>query len=151
VWLKINLWDDIITLHVIEEKAFQASIKPPQASAMKAALDKDGHIALDIHFDFDKATLRPDAAPVIAQVLALLKDNPDLKLSIEGNTDNVGEHDYNVKLSQDRAAAVVGELVKNGIDATRLTSAGNGPDKPVADNDTTAGRAKNRRVELVRL
>jgi outer membrane protein OmpA-like peptidoglycan-associated protein len=151
VWLKINLWDDIITLHVIEEKAFQASIKPPQASAMKTALDRDGHIALDIHFDFDKATLRPDAAPIIAQVLALLKDNPDLKLSIQGNTDNVGEHDYNVKLSQDRAAAVVAELVKDGIAADRLTSAGNGPDKPVADNDTTAGRAKNRRVELVRL
>lgn len=151
VWLKINLWENIITLHVIEEKAFQASIKPPQASAMKAALDKDGHLALNIHFDFDKATLRPDAAPIITQVVALLKDNPDLKLSIQGNTDNVGEHDYNVKLSQERAAAVVAELVKNGIAADRLSSSGNGPDKPVADNDTTAGRTKNRRVELVKI
>jgi outer membrane protein OmpA-like peptidoglycan-associated protein len=150
VWLKINLWDNIIHLHVIEEKVFQATIKPPQASAMKTALDKDGHVALNINFDFDKATLRPDAAPIIAQVVALLKDNPDLKLSIEGNTDNVGDHDYNVKLSQQRAAAVVATLVKAGIAADRLTSAGNGPDKPVADNDTTEGRAKNRRVELVK-
>lgn len=150
VWLKINLWDDIINLHVIEEKAFQASIKPPQAGAMKAALDKDGHVALNIDFDFDKATLRPDAAPIIKQIVALLKDNPDLKLSIEGNTDNVGDHDYNVKLSQQRAAAVVAALVKAGIAADRLKSSGNGPDKPVADNGTTAGRAKNRRVELVK-
>lgn len=150
VWLKINLWDNVITLHVIEEEAFQASIKPAQASALKAALDKDGHVALYINFDFDKATLRPDAAPVVAQVVTLLKDNPDLKLSVEGNTDNVGSHDYNVKLSQDRAAAVVATLVGDGIDAGRLKSSGNGPDKPIADNDTTAGRAKNRRVELVK-
>ncbi|MGH8539211.1 MAG: OmpA family protein, partial [Stenotrophobium sp.] len=101
-------------------------------------------------FDFDKATLRPDAAPIVAQVVALLKDNPALKLSVEGNTDNVGGHDYNVKLSQQRAAAVVAELVKAGIAADRLKAAGNGPDKPIADNASSRGRAKNRRVELVK-
>ncbi|MGA7298572.1 MAG: OmpA family protein [Rhodanobacteraceae bacterium] len=151
VWIHVDLSGGSIYLDVIEEKVFLASIKPPQASAMKTALDRDGHIALDIHFDFDKATLRPDSQPVIAQVEALLKDNSDLKLSIQGNTDNVGDHDYNVKLSQRRAASVVTTLVEGGIAADRLTSAGNGPDKPVADNDTTAGRAKNRRVELVKL
>src|SRR3546814_3999213 len=59
---------DEINVHVIEEKAFEATIKPPDASAMKTALDRDGHIALHVNFDFNKATLRPDAAPVIAQV-----------------------------------------------------------------------------------
>jgi outer membrane protein OmpA-like peptidoglycan-associated protein len=152
VWVQVsNNGEMYITVTAIEEKAFQATIKPPQASALKAALDKDGHVALYVNFDFDKATLRPDAAPVLAQVTTLLKDNPDLKLSVEGNTDNVGAHDYNVKLSQDRAAAVVAALVKSGIAGDRLKSSGNGPDKPIADNDSTAGRAKNRRVELVKL
>src|SRR3546814_18996439 len=62
---------DEINVHVIEEKAFEATIKPPDASAMKTALDRDGHIALHVNFDFNKATLRPDAAQVIAQVVTL--------------------------------------------------------------------------------
>lgn len=151
IWFAIESGRDAYTeVTVLEEKPFQASYKPPQASELKAALDKDGHVALYINFDFDKATLRPDAAPVMAQVLALLKDNPALKLSIVGNTDNVGGHDYNVKLSQARAATVVATLVKDGIAATRLKSSGDGPDKPIADNDSSEGRAKNRRVELVK-
>lgn len=153
IWMQIDpdSNNSEITVHVIEEKAFQSSIKPPDASTMKTALDKNGHIALYINFDFDKATLRPDAAPIVAQVVALLKHNPDLKLSVEGNTDNVGGHDYNVKLSKDRATAVIAELAKAGIAADRLRSAGNGPDKPVSDNDSSRGRAKNRRVELVKV
>lgn len=151
IWVHVESGrEDYTTVTVIEEKPFQASFKPAQASDLKTALDKDGHVALYINFDFDKATLRPDAAPVMAQVLALLKDNPDLKLAIVGNTDNVGGHDYNVKLSQGRAATVVAELVKDGIAADRLTSSGNGPDKPIASNDDSTGRAKNRRVELVK-
>ncbi len=118
---------------------------------MKAALDKDGHIALDVHFDFNKATLRPDAKPIIDQVVALMKNNPGLKIEIDGHTDNIGSHDYNVKLSQERAAAVVAAVVAGGIDAGRFKSAGFGPDKPVADNTKEEGRAKNRRVELVKI
>lgn len=150
IWVKVDGGRDEYSLSVIEEKPFVATIKPAQASELKAALDKDGHVALYINFDFDKATLRPDAAPVIAQVVALLKANPDLKLAIVGNTDNIGGHDYNVKLSQERAAAVVGTLVKDGIAAGRLKSSGDGPDKPIADNNSSEGRAKNRRVELVK-
>ncbi|MGH8041966.1 MAG: OmpA family protein, partial [Rudaea sp.] len=152
IWMQIDADSNLneVVIHVIEEKAFQATIKPPDAGAMKTALDKDGHVALYINFDFDKATLRPDAAPIVAQVVALLKGNPGLKLSVDGNTDNVGGHDYNVELSQQRAAAVVAALVKSGIAAGRLKSAGYGPDKPIADNDSSRGRAKNRRVELVK-
>jgi outer membrane protein OmpA-like peptidoglycan-associated protein len=84
-------------------------------------------------------------------VVALLKANPNLKLSIQGHTDSIGGHDYNVTLSQARAAAVVAMLKTQGIAAARLTSAGFGPDKPIAPNDTDVGRAKNRRVELVKL
>lgn len=152
IWVHVESGrETYITVTAIEEKPFKANFKPAQASELKAALDKDGHIALYINFDFDKATLRPDAAPIMVQVVDLLKSNPDLKLSVEGNTDNVGGHDYNVKLSQDRAATVVAELVTDGIAADRLKSAGNGPDKPVSDNDSSSGRAKNRRVELIKI
>jgi outer membrane protein OmpA-like peptidoglycan-associated protein len=150
VWIQVTSVYAGVNVDVIEEKPFQLSIKPPQADEMKATLDKEGHIALYINFDFNKATLKPDAQPIIAQVVALLKANPDLKLSIEGNTDSIGTHDYNIKLSGERAAAVVETLKAQGVDGARLTSAGFGPDKPIAANDTEVGRAKNRRVELVK-
>jgi outer membrane protein OmpA-like peptidoglycan-associated protein len=134
----------------VEEKPFQLSIQPPNADAMKDRLDKEGHIALYVNFDFAKATLKPDAAPTISQVVELLKRNPSLKVSIDGHTDAIGGHDYNVKLSQDRAASVVDAIRAAGIDGARLRSAGYGPDKPIAPNDTDEGRAKNRRVELVK-
>jgi outer membrane protein OmpA-like peptidoglycan-associated protein len=150
VWIQITTVDSGVNVDVIEEKPFVLSIKPPEVNELKAALDKDGHVALYINFDFNKATLKPDAQPVIAQVLALLKANPTLKLSIQGNTDSIGAHDYNVTLSQARAAAVVAALKAQGVAPARLTSAGFGPDKPIAPNDTDIGRAKNRRVELVK-
>jgi len=146
VWLKIND-HSVVT---VEEKPFQLTIQPPPADVMKDKLDKEGHIALYVNFDFAKATLKPDAAPVIAQVVELLKRNPDLKVSIDGHTDNLGSHDYNMKLSQDRAASVMAAITAAGIDGSRLKSAGYGPDKPIATNDTDEGRARNRRVELVK-
>lgn len=151
IWVAVVTGGGTIDVRVIEEKSFAATIQPPTADAMKAALDKDGHLALYVHFDFNKATLKPDDKPIIAQVIALMKNNPDLKLEIDGHTDSIGGHDYNMKLSQERAAAVVAAVVKGGIDAGRLKSAGFGPDKPIADNTKPEGRAKNRRVELVKM
>jgi len=150
IWLNVYSQEDHIQLDVIEEKPFQASIKAPEASAMKSALDRDGRIALYVNFDFNKATLKPDAAQVVAQVVKLLKDNPGLKLEIGGHTDNIGGRDYNLKLSEQRAATIVAALVAQGIAADRLRAAGYGPDKPIADNEKEEGRAKNRRVELVK-
>lgn len=150
IWIKVYSQETEIDITAIEEKAFQASIKLPEASTLKAALDKDGHVALYLNFDFDKATLKPDASPIVAQVVRLLKDNPSLNLEIDGYTDNIGNRDYNIKLSGSRAAAVVTAITGQGISANRLHSAGFGPDKPVAGNDNEEGRAKNRRVELVK-
>jgi outer membrane protein OmpA-like peptidoglycan-associated protein len=135
---------------VIEEKPFQATIQPPQAGALKSALDRQGRVALYVNFETAKATLKPDAAKVVAEVVKLLKANPGLKLSIEGHTDNVGAQTVNEKLSRDRAAAVVDALAAAGIARDRLRSAAHGPDKPIACNGAGEGRAKNRRVELVK-
>jgi len=87
---------------------------------------------------------------VLNQVQAMLQANPGLQLTIEGHTDSIGQAAYNQKLSADRAEAVKAWLAAHGVDATRLSGAGFGDAKPVADNATEEGRAQNRRVELVR-
>lgn len=117
---------------------------------MLTALNKDGRVALQVNFDTAKATIKPDSQTIISRVVELLQSNPELKLSVEGHTDNVGKPETNRILSESRARAVVAALVSRGIAPSRLTSAGFGPDRPVADNSTEEGRAKNRRVELVR-
>lgn len=114
-----------------------------------AELDRDCHVALyGIHFDFNKATLRPDSEPVLEKVVALLKARADLKLEVQGHTDNVGGDDYNQKLSEARAGTVSSWLTSKGIAASRLSAHGYGMRQPVADNGSETGRAKNRRVEL---
>jgi len=80
----------------------------------------------------------------------MMKANPDLKIGVEGHTDNVGNPKSNKTLSDERAMAVVASIVAQGIDPKRLSAAGHGQDKPIADNKTEEGRAKNRRVELVK-
>jgi outer membrane protein OmpA-like peptidoglycan-associated protein len=126
-------------------------VEAPTADSLKSELDKNGRAVLYINFDFNKSTIRPDAKPIIAQVVKLMTDDPSLTLAINGHTDNLGQHDYNVKLSQTRAAAVVSALVAAHIAPGRLSSGGFGPDQPIEDNSTEKGRAKNRRVELVKM
>lgn len=112
-------------------------------------LAKECHVPLyGVLFDFDKATLKPDSDAVLTRARDALKAQAKLAIEVQGHTDNVGSDDYNLKLSQARAKAVMDWLVKNGIPAERLTSKGYGRGKPVATNDTPEGRAKNRRVEL---
>jgi outer membrane protein OmpA-like peptidoglycan-associated protein len=103
-----------------------------------------------VNFDFDKATLRPDSEPALNQVLALMKEDPKLALEIGGHTDNVGKPDYNLKLSDERAASVVKWLEAHGIAASRLSSHGYGDTQPLVKNDSDENRARNRRVELKR-
>lgn len=103
-----------------------------------------------VHFDTDKSTLRPDSEPVLDQVLALLKAEPRLTGDLSGHTDDTGAKEYNLKLSQARAAAVKAWLVAHGVAAARLTTHGYGDTRPLVPNDSDEHRAKNRRVELVR-
>lgn len=120
------------------------------AGDMLAALEKDGRIALEIHFDTGKATIKPESQKIVGEIGALLKQNPDLRVSIEGHTDNTGTPQGNKTLSGARAKAVVEAVVASGVEASRLSAVGWGQDKPVADNGTEEGRARNRRVEVVR-
>ena len=122
------------------------------ANDMATALKDKGKIDLyGIYFDVDKAFIKPESANTITEIANLLKEDPTLRLEITGHTDNTGGNDHNMKLSKDRANAVVAALVgQHGIDASRLTAQGLGASKPVADNGSEAGKAKNRRVELKR-
>ena len=117
--------------------------------ALADALAKEGHIAVyGIYFATDHADLESASEATLQQILALMKADPKLTLEVQGHTDNTGTHDHNQALSEQRAAPVVAWLVKNGVAAARLTSAGYADSKPVGDNTNAQGRALNRRVEL---
>jgi len=150
IWLRVYSSETSVEVYAVEEKPFEPTIKPAQAQ-LQTALERTGRVTLYVNFDFDRATLRPEAAPVVAQVAAMLKADPKLRLTIEGHTDALGTADRNRALSAERAASFAAALTAQGIGADRLSSAGFGPDKPVATNDTSEGRARNRRVELVRM
>ena len=113
-------------------------------------LTKDGFITLYINFDTGKSTIKPDSAQTLDDAAAALKAVPAMKVEVGGHTDNVGTPEANLKLSQERAQAVMAALVQRGIKADRLTAKGYGQTSPVADNRTEEGRGKNRRVELVK-
>ena len=138
-------------LTVVEQKALDLRAGLLPAAEMKRELDTKGHVALYINFDFDKADIKPDSQPIVDEVVKLLQNAPTLRLGVEGHTDNVGVPEYNKRLSEARARSVVSALTAQGIASGRLTAAGYGQERPIADNGTDAGRATNRRVELVKL
>lgn len=117
------------------------------------ALAKDGHVATHgILFDVGSATIRPESTPTLEKIGEMLKKHPELKLEIDGHTDNTGNAAANQKLSEARAAAVKTYLMTSyKVDAARLAAKGFGASKPIASNDTPEGRQQNRRVELVKM
>ncbi|MES2900983.1 MAG: OmpA family protein [Pseudomonadota bacterium] len=151
IWITVRTNEARTYLTVVEEKTMEQKVAFVKADAMRAELDRTGRVALYINFDTDKAVLRADARPAVDEITELLKRDPALKLSVEGHTDNSGDAQRNNVLSQERAAAVVATLLASGIDKARVSAAGLGAAKPLADNASEAGRAKNRRVELVKL
>ena len=116
---------------------------------MGSDLKSNCHVAIyGVLFDFNKSTLQAASDPVLQQILDLLKKNPAQKIEVQGHTDNVGGDAYNQTLSEARAKAIATWLIAHGIAANRLTAKGFGKTRPIADNATDVGRAKNRRVEI---
>jgi len=138
-------------IHLIEKHAMNQDIVA-DANSMASSIRESGKIALyGIYFDTGKSILKPESTPTLQEISKLLKADTNLKLYVVGHTDNTGSLEPNMKLSRDRAAAVVNALVTQYVvNATRLTACGDGPTAPVASNDNEEGRAKNRRVELVK-
>lgn len=151
IWLSFFLKRDEMHLLTVEEKAMQQQVQALPAAELSSALQQDGHVALYLNFDTDSQVIRPDSLPAVDEVVKLLRGEPALKLRVEGHTDATGDAAHNRKLSLARAESVVQAIVAQQIARERLSAAGKGPDQPLADNATEAGRAKNRRVELVRV
>jgi len=135
---------------IIELEGFKQTIKAPSASEMQKEIDSKGKAVLNINFDTDKATLKPDGQKVVDEIFLLLSNNVALKLAIEGHTDDTGSQDRNKKLSIDRANTVMYALAGKGIDIKRLKASGFGSEKPIFPNNSEENKAKNRRVELVK-
>ena len=137
-------------VHIIEKQLMKQEVVA-NAESLAGSIRETGKAAVyGIYFDTGKAEIKPASEPALAEIAKLLKADPKLKLYVVGHTDNVGLFGSNIKLSDDRAAAVVKALVgKYGIVSSRLTPFGDGPTAPVASNKSEEGRAKNRRVELV--
>ncbi len=148
-----------VSLFIIGGRAVLSVIEPKEmevglitAEMMEAQIAQTGKVVIySIYFDFDKADIKPESKPTIEEIAKLLKKNPNLRLYVVGHTDSIGSLEYNITLSERRAQAVVRELIeKYRISKERLRAFGVGPLSPLATNETEDGRAKNRRVELVK-
>jgi OmpA-OmpF porin, OOP family len=136
-------------VYVIEKGAMKQDVVADAAS-LRASLAATGKVVVQgIYFDADKATIRPESAPAIEEIVKLLKQDTKLALNVVGHTANSGTLESCLSLSNDRAKAIVAALVAKGISAGRLKAVGVDPYCPAASNRTEEGKALNRRVELV--
>ena len=151
VWVEVTTeFTGKYSLIIVEKKAMAQDIVA-NADVFSNDLKTTGHSAVyGIYFDTGKSDLKPESEQAIKEIVKLLKSETSLKVYVVGHTDNIGGLDANMKLSQVRGEAVVQALIRSGIESSRLKAFGNGPYAPVASNDTEEGRAKNRRVELVK-
>ena len=150
-WAQVERGNGTIWLRIVEKKGMNQYIVA-DAAAMGGDLKSTGHVAVyGIFFDTNKSEVKPESKPALEEIARLLKADPALKLKVVGHTDMTGSLEANMKLSQARGEAVVQALVtQHGIAASRLKGYGVGPLAPVASNDTEEGKAKNRRVDLVK-
>ncbi|MBE0571228.1 MAG: OmpA family protein [Ignavibacteriaceae bacterium] len=145
-WAEVFAGDYDYDLTIIEKGEVEQEVT---ANAILKELKETGKAILYINFDSGKSTIKKESMPVVEQIIEMMRLAPDIKISVEGHTDSDGSNESNLKLSEARAKAVVEAITKGGIDAARLSSAGFGEEKPISDNTTADGKAKNRRVELI--
>lgn len=152
IWVRVNVGDGGNNYGVIVvEKAGMEQTVVANADVWKSDINSTGHAAVyGVYFDTGKAVVKPESAPAIAEIVKLLTQDAKLNVLIVGHTDSTGEIPQNMTLSEARAKAVVAALTAKGITASRLSAYGCGPLAPVASNGTEDGKAKNRRVELVK-
>jgi outer membrane protein OmpA-like peptidoglycan-associated protein len=150
-WVEVRSYSNMYRLTIVEKETMKQEVVA-NAEAMGNDINTTGHVSVyGIYFDTGKSEIKPESDAAISEIAKLLKNNGSLNIYVVGHTDNVGSLDSNMKLSKDRADAGVKALSgKHGIAAARLKPHGVASLAPVASNDTEEGRAKNRRVELVK-
>lgn len=137
-------------LNILQEEGFKQTITKITADDIVQDLNEKGKSILYINFDVDRSNITTDGKEVVDQIAEALKKDSNLKITIEGHTDNTGDASHNKKLSNDRASSVLTSLVAQGIDKSRLSAKGFGAERPLVANDSEDNKAKNRRVELIR-
>lgn len=151
IWANIKAGGNgMYDINVVEKQLMSQDVSV-NADKMAGSIKEAGRVAVyGIYFDTGKADIKPESESSLKEISKLIQANPKMKLFIVGHTDNAGAFDYNIKLSKDRAEAVVKHLTgKLGVATGLLQPFGAGPTSPVSSNQTEEGRAKNRRVELV--
>jgi len=134
--------------HCAFDRPYEEEPPPPEPAPTPAPIVKKKIVLRGVNFDFDKSTIRPDAAEILGEAARILREEPEVDVSVDGHTDARGTDEYNQRLSERRANAVVERLNRLGIGPSRLQPQGFGESRPGASNDTEEGRAENRRVEL---
>ena len=151
LWAYVTALDGNYDLIIIEEEGFKKQLVF-SAYQMKRTLDSLGTISIyGINFDTAKDRLKQGSEKVLIEIVELMKNYPELRIEIQGHTDNVGLANYNLDLSNKRADTVKDYLLLFGVEKKRMIAKGYGLSKPIVSNDTEEGRAKNRRVELLKL
>jgi OmpA-OmpF porin, OOP family len=151
-WVMVYSDGPEYTVTAVKQKQMEQQMQAATADGWGEQINQTGRASIyGINFDTGKATIRPDSESVLNEVLTLFQKQPEWAFVVAGHTDNVGSDAINTPLSRQRAEAVVAWLASKGVDRSRLIAAGFGSKKPVADNSTEEGRAKNRRVDLVKL
>ena len=150
-WVEVRSYNNMYRLSIVEKEIMKQEVVA-NAEAMGNDINSTGHVSIyGIYFDTGKSEIKPESDAAISEIAKLLKNDGALNVYVVGHTDNVGSFDSNMKLSNDRADAVAKALSgKYGIAAARLKAYGVASLAPVASNDTEDGKAKNRRVELVK-
>ncbi|OGK12281.1 MAG: hypothetical protein A2W80_04615 [Candidatus Riflebacteria bacterium GWC2_50_8] len=133
------------------EDGFPNTTVIPTPESLQATIDAVGRAIVNgINFEFDSANLADESLPSLNAVLGYLRNNPDVRIAIEGHCDTSGDTSLNPALSQARADAVRDWMIERGVDSLRIRAVGMSHTKPIADNSTAEGQARNRRVELVK-
>ncbi len=150
-WVEVRSYNPMYRLTIVEKEIMKQDVVA-DAEAMGKNINATGHVSVyGIYFDTGNSEIKPESDAAIAEIAKLLKNDPALKVYVVGHTDNVGSFDSNMRLSKNRADAVTKALSdKYGIDAARMQAHGVSSLAPVTSNDTDEGKAKNRRVELVK-
>ena len=151
IWIHFTTTTAQASLAVVQTKPFVGTAELLPVDRLKSDLDKTGKAIIHVNFATDQAQMLPTAKPQLDAVVVLLTNDPSLKLAINGYTDDSGSDEHNLRLSDDRAKAVRAVLVAGGVAADRLQAKGYGRSHPASSNTDEAGRATNRRVELIKL
>jgi outer membrane protein OmpA-like peptidoglycan-associated protein len=148
-WVKLVITSNYGDVNYTEFGQLGAYDDGIRSKGIKDEMSSKGFVDLyGIYFDFGSADIKEESKPVIAEIVSYLNENPDVKIIVEGHTDNVGSESSNQKLSENRAKNVMNALTESGIKKDRLSIKGSGSSQPVSGNDTETGRAQNRRVTI---